>query len=174
MEHLIAEIVAVAQDHALLAYSLALVFAGAESFPVFGAVVPGTATIVAFGALVPSGALQFWPLVLATTTGAILGDGFSYWLGHRYKAGVAAIWPLRRHPGLIAQGEAFFTRHGGKAIVAARFTPGVRAVVPLVAGITGMPVVRFYGVNVLSAVLWAPSHVVMGFLIGASLTVLGA
>ena len=174
MEHVVAGIVAVAQAHALLAYSLALALAGAESFPVFGALVPGTATIVALGALVPSGALQFWPLVLATTVGAILGDGFSYWLGHRYKAGVAAIWPLRRHPGLIAQGEAFFVRHGGKAIVVARFTPGVRAVVPLVAGIAEMQVVRFYGMNVLSAVLWAPSHVMMGVLIGASLTVLGA
>lgn len=174
MEHLVAGIVAVAEAHARLAYGLALLLAGAESFPVFGAMVPGTATIVALGALVPSGALRFWPLVVATTAGAILGDGFSYWLGHHYKAGVAAIWPLRRHPGLIGQGEAFFARHGGKAIVAARFTPGVRAVVPLVAGIAGMPVVRFYGVNVLSAVLWAPSHVVMGVLIGASLTVLGA
>jgi undecaprenyl-diphosphatase len=174
MEHLVAGIVALAQAHALLAYSLALVLAGAESLPVFGAAVPGSGAIVALGVLVPSGALGFWPLVLATTAGAIVGDGFSFWLGHHYRAEAATIWPLRHHPGLISQGEAFFAHHGGKAIVAARFTPGVRAVVPLVAGIAGMPMVNFYSVNVLSAVLWAPAHVVMGVLIGASLTVLGA
>ena len=82
MQHLVAGIVALAQAHALLAYGLSFLLASAESFPVLGAAVPGTATIVAFGALVPSGALQFWPLVFATTAGAIVGDGFSYWLGH--------------------------------------------------------------------------------------------
>ncbi|HVB18046.1 MAG TPA: VTT domain-containing protein [Stellaceae bacterium] len=174
MPHLVAAIVALAEAHRLLAYGLAFLMAGSEALPVFGAFVPGTATIIAFGALVPSGALQFWPLVVATTGGAIAGDGFSYWLGHHYKLRVAAIWPLRRHPGLIAQGEAFFAQHGGKAVVIARFTPGVRAVVPLVAGIVGMPILRFYAVNALSAVLWAPSHVIVGVLIGVSIAVLGA
>ena len=174
MGHVVDAIVAFAQAHRALAYALAFVLAGGESFPVIGAAVPGTATIVAFGALVPSGALQFWPLVLATLTGAIVGDGFSYWLGHHYRAEVARVWPLRRHPGLMDQGKAFFARHGGKAIIAARFTPGVRAIVPLVAGVAGMSAVRFYAVNVFSAVLWAPSHVVTGVLIGASIAVLGA
>lgn len=174
MEHLIADIVALAQGHRLLAYAIAFLLAGAESIPVVGAVVPGTATILAFGALIPSGALQIGPLVIATTAGAIAGDGISYWLGHHYKAGIATIWPFRRHPRVIAKGEVFFARHGGKAVVIARFAPGVRAVVPLVAGIAGMPAVRFYAVNVLSAVLWAPSHVLIGVAVGASLEVLGA
>ena len=174
MSHVVHAIVAVASAHAPLTYVLAFLLAGAESFPVIGALVPGTAAIVAFGALVPTGAIGFWPLLLATTVGAIVGDGLPYWFGHRYKEHVAAIWPLRRHPGLIAAGEAFFARHGGKAIVIARFTPGVRAVVPLVAGIARMSAARFYSMNVLSALLWAPAHVVMGVLIGELLTVLGA
>ena len=174
MQHLVGGIVALAQAHSLLAYGLAFLLAGSEAIPIIGAAIPGTATIVALGALVPSGALQFWLLVVATTAGAIVGDGFSYWLGHHHRARAAAIWPLNRHPELIGQGEAFFARHGGKAIIIARFTPGVRAIVPLVAGVTGMPVARFYGVNVVSAVLWAPPHVMMGVVVGASLTVLGA
>lgn len=174
MEHFVGGIVALAQAHRLLAYSLAFLLASGESLPVLGALIPGTATIVAFGALVPSGAVQFVPLALATMAGAIAGDGFSYWLGHRYRADVAKIWPLRRHPGLVDRGEAFFAHHGGTAIITARFTPGVRAVVPLAAGVAGMPVIRFYVMNVLSAILWAPLHVLMGVLIGASLTVLGA
>ena len=174
MAHLVAAIVAVARAHALLAYGLAFLLTGLEAFPVAGALVPETATIVAFGALVPSGALLFWPLLLTTAAGAIAGDGFSYWIGHHYKARAATIWPLRRHPNLVLRGEAFFARHGGKAIVVARFTPGVRAVVPLVAGIIGMTPVRFYAMNVLSALAWAPLHVVMGVAIGASLTILGA
>jgi membrane protein DedA with SNARE-associated domain len=174
MEHLVSSIVAVAGDHAALAYALAFVLAGAEAFPVLGAAVPGSAAIVALGALVPSGALALWPLVLATTAGAVAGDGLSYWLGHHYKDRAAAIWPLRKKPDLLPKGEAFFARHGGTAVLIARFTPGVRAVVPLVAGILGMKMVRFYVANIVSAVLWAPTHVALGLGIGASLAVLGA
>jgi len=81
MAHVVDTIVAFARSHTLLAYGLAFLLAGAESFPVLGALVPGTAVIVAFGALVPTGALQFWFLVLSTTAGAIVGDGLPYWLG---------------------------------------------------------------------------------------------
>ena len=98
MGHVVAGIVAFAEAHRLVAYALAFLLAGGESFPVIGAAVPGTATIVAFGALVPSGALRFWPLVVATMAGAIAGDGLSFWLGHHYRAAVVRIWPLRRHP----------------------------------------------------------------------------
>jgi membrane protein DedA with SNARE-associated domain len=164
ISHWVQSVVDFARAHTLLAYGLAFLLTGAEAFPIVGALVPGTAVIIALGALVPAGALRFWPLVAFATTGAIAGDGFSYWLGHRYKLEAANHWPLRGHPSLIERGEAFFRRYGGKAILVARFTPGVRAVVPLVAGITGMPAVRFYTLNIISAVLWAPAHVVMGVL----------
>lgn len=172
--HIIQDLVSFARTHTVLAYGLAFLLTGAEAFPVFGALVPGTAVIIALGALVPAGALHFWPLVGFATAGAIAGDGLSYWLGHHYKTEAVNRWPLRRYPSLIQRGEAFFSTHGGKAILIARFTPGVRAVVPLVAGITGMSAARFYTLNILSAVLWAPAHVVMGILVGATLTVLGA
>ncbi|HZU88786.1 MAG TPA: DedA family protein, partial [Stellaceae bacterium] len=75
MEQLVSSIVAVAGAHAALAYALAFVLAAAEAFPVLGAAVPGSAAIVALSALVPSGALALWPLILATTAGAVAGDG---------------------------------------------------------------------------------------------------
>jgi len=125
-------------------------------------------------ALIPGGTLLLWPLLISTTLGAIAGDGLSYWIGHHYRERTAALWPLRHYHGLIAHGKALFVRHGGKAVVIARFTPGVRAVVPLVAGMVGMPSVRFYGTNILSAVVWAPTHIAAGVIVGASLTLLGA
>ena len=84
MGHIVSIVVDFASNHAGWAYALAFVVAGFESFPVLGAVIPGTATIVALAALVPEGALSIWPLAAATTAGAIAGDGFSYWLGHAY------------------------------------------------------------------------------------------
>ena len=86
----------------------------------------------------PDGALAVWPLITATTAGAVAGDGLAYGIGHRCKGTARQIWPLRRNPTLVDKGTAFIARHGGKAILIARFTPGVRAVVPLAAGILGM------------------------------------
>ncbi len=166
--------VAFARSHALLAYLLGTLLAAAEALPVVGAVVPGSATIIAFGALIAAGALRFWPFVAAVALGAVIGDGLSYELGRRYQRAVLERWPLSRHPELAARGEVLFARHGGKSILIARFTPGVRAIVPVLAGILEMPPARFFAANLGSAIVWAISHVLFGVLLGASLELLGA
>lgn len=171
--HLSDMIIHTAKTHAFLAYVLAFVLTGAEAFPIIGALVPGTAIIVGFGALVPTGALHFWPLVAWSTGGAILGDGLPFWFGSRFRDRATELWPLNLHPGLLPKGQAFFERHGGSAVIIARFTPGVRAVVPIVAGVSGMRPLRFYLLDVVSAVIWAPAHVGAGVLVGASLAILG-
>jgi undecaprenyl-diphosphatase len=150
------------------------ILALSESIPIIGVVVPGTAVILALSTLVPSGGLVLWPLLIAATLGAIVGDGLSFWLGHRYHREILGLWPLNRHPELIQRSEAFFTRHGDKSVFLARFTPGVRAFVPLLAGMLGMSVSRFYAVNIASALAWAPSHILPGVLVGATFSIFGA
>jgi membrane protein DedA with SNARE-associated domain len=150
-----------------LAYGLVLLLAFSESLPVLGAVVPGTAIIVGLAALVPSGVLKLSPLLVAALIGAMIGDGLSFWLGHRYHEQILTRWPFRRYPQLIERSEAFFKKHGGKSVFLARFTPGVRAFVPLVAGMLKMPVGRFYISNILSALIWAPLHILPGVALGA-------
>ena len=174
MQAFVSAIMAFAAAHSLLAYGLAFLLAGAEAFPVAGALVPGTAVIVGLGALVPGGALAMWPLIGATAAGAIAGDGFSYLFGRHYKQRAMVLWPLRARPGLLASGEAFFARHGSKAVLISRFLPGVRAAIPMVAGMSGMALARFYAVDACAAGLFALAHIVFGMAIGASLTVLHA
>ncbi|WP_018898076.1 bifunctional DedA family/phosphatase PAP2 family protein [Rhizobium sp. 2MFCol3.1] len=161
-----------AQPH--LAYGAVFLLALSESVPVIGAVIPGTAIIVALSALVPSGVLALWPLLAAAIAGAIAGDGIAFWLGHRYHRHILSLWPISRYPAVIARSEAFFERHGDKSVFIARFAPGIRAFVPLLAGMLAMPVRRFYLVNILSAVVWAPSHILPGVLVGASFGALGS
>lgn len=161
-------------SHAHLAYAAVFLLALSESIPVIGAVVPGTAIIVGLAALVPSGVLTLWPMLIWAFAGAIVGDGLSFWLGHHYHREILLRWPLNRYPELIARSEAFFERHGGKSVFLARFTPGVRAFIPLVAGILRMPARRFYLANILSALVWAPSHILPGVFVGAYFSVAGA
>ena len=170
---LVSSAVAFLTAHPHIAYLAVFLLALSESIPIIGVVVPGTAVILALSTLVPSGALVLWPLLIAATSGAIVGDGLSFWLGHRYHGEILGLWPLKRHPELIQRSEAFFTRHGDKSVFLARFTPGVRAFVPLLAGMLRMPVGRFYAVNVASALAWAPSHILPGVLVGATFSILG-
>ena len=167
-------LVALARAHQGLAYGLVGLVALSESLPVIGAFVPGDAVILGISALVPTGALGLWPLMGAALAGAIAGDAFAFWLGRHYHAELLNRWPLRGRPRLVTRGTAFLQRHGGKSVFVARFTPGVRAIVPVIAGILQMDVARFYLMNVLSALLWSPAHILAGAAIGASFVLLGA
>ena len=141
------------------AYAAVLLLALSESLPVIGAVVPGSGVIIALSALVPGGTLKFWPMLIAALAGAVIGDGFAFWLGHRYHREILTRWPLVRQPDAVARAETFFTRHGDKSVFIARFTPGVRAVIPLFAGILGMRARRFYFANILSALVLSLIHI---------------
>lgn len=155
--------------HPEISYGLVFLAATFESMPLLGSVIPGSTIILAVSATAPSGAVSFWPLIFWAVFGAIIGDGASYWLGRRYQRRILAAWPCNRYPQLAEKSEAFFATHGGKSVVVGRFTPALRPFVPLFAGILDMPPRRFYLANILSALLWAPAHVVPGIALGATL-----
>lgn len=167
-------VIELARAHRVGAYGLVGLVALCESLPVIGAVVPGDAIILGISALVPTGALRLWPLMVAALCGAIFGDGFAFWLGRHYHGAILGRWPFRNRPRLVARGTAFLHRHGGKSVFVARFTPGVRAIVPVLGGILQMDAVRFYLMNVFSALLWSPVHILAGAAVGASFVLLGA
>ena len=159
--------------HPGLAYAVVFVLTFFEAVPFVGVVIPGQGITMAISAFVPSGAVDLGPLLAASTGGAVIGDGVSFWVGRRYKAHILERWPLNRSPQVIARSRAFFDRHGGKSVFLARFVPWLRAFVPLMAGILDMPVRRFYLGNVLSALVWGPIQVLPGLIIGASLGMFG-
>ena len=148
------------QHNVFWAVLITLLAAASESLVVIGAFIPGTALILALGAASGLGYMPLWPLILAATIGAILGDGLSYWMGHAHRAGIAAVWPFSSRPEILKTGENFFGRYGWAGIALARFLPGVRAIVPVVAGTSGMRPLPFYAANVGSAIIWAPAHLV--------------
>ncbi|HEX6138586.1 MAG TPA: phosphatase PAP2 family protein [Casimicrobiaceae bacterium] len=160
--------------HPLLA--LGLVFAGSflESLAVVGTIAPGSSIVFAGGVLVGLGALDPWQTAAVAIAGAILGDGSSYWLGRHYHDALCSRWPLRKYPALLERGRVYFAAHGGKSVFLGRFFGPVRAIVPIVAGMSSMPAGHFYAMNVASAFAWAAAHLVPGALFGASLEIAGA
>ena len=166
IDQMIHEIVAFIGRHAIWAGPIMFAVAFGESFAFASLLFPGTAIMIAAGAFIPGGTLDALPLLIGCIAGATTGDAISYWLGRRYGHLVERVWPFTRHPELLARGYAFFERHGGKSVFIGRFFGPFRAVIPLVAGISKMPIARFWVANVASALVWAPALLLPGVLAG--------
>jgi membrane protein DedA with SNARE-associated domain len=132
--------------------------------PIVCSVIPGSTIILALSALVPGGELQLAPVLASAAAGAMLGDGTAFWIGHRAQREILSAWPMSRYPAILAQSEAFFHRFGTLAVLLGRFVPPIRAFVPITAGALGMSPARFYAVNIVAVLLWAPAHVLPGVL----------
>ena len=156
--------------HPFAAFALVFFVSLGEALFIVGLFVPSTFVLIAVGALVGAGKLPFLPILFLASAGAIIGDALSFWVGHHYEGRLRSVWPFRRYTALLDRGEAFFQRHGGKSIFIGRFVPGVKAIVPGIAGMVGMDFVRFSAVNVTSAFVWAGAHLVPAAGIGLGLS----
>ncbi|MCC8405841.1 VTT domain-containing protein [Paraburkholderia sp. MMS20-SJTN17] len=174
MEHAYIHLLHLLAGHA--SWMLAVVFLAAflEAIAVIGTFIPGSTAMFLAGALTGTGSLSLaWVFVWAIV-GAVAGDGLSFWLGDRYKERIVLLWPFRSHPEVLDAGRRYFLKHGAKSVVLARFLPPLRAIVPVVAGMMNMGPLRFFAINVLSALLWAPAHILPGVVFGASVLLAGA
>ena len=140
-----------------------------ESLAAVGIVVPGVAILFAFGAMAGTGVLDIYSTLLWAFAGAVVGDGISFWLGYHYHEKLKKWWPFNRHPEWLEHGEQFFYKYGVFSVVIGRFVGVVRPFIPVVAGMMDMPPIRFFVVNVLSAMVWAPVYLLPGYLTGAAL-----
>jgi membrane protein DedA with SNARE-associated domain len=141
--------------HRAWAGPIVFLLAFGESLAFVSLLFPAWAVLVGIGALIGAGNLSFWPIWIAASIGAALGDWLSYWIGVKIGPPVAHVWPLSRRPDLLPKGEAFVKRWGAPAIFIGRFFGPLRASVPLVAGIFRMPYLQFQVANFTSAFVWA-------------------
>jgi len=156
------QVTAFVREHAAWAPPIIFGLAFAESLAFISLLVPAWAAIVGIGALAATNGILFWPVWVAASLGAAFGDWLSYWIGLKLEHSVQHVWPLSRHPDLIARGEAFMKRWGILGIFIGRFFGPLRASVPLVAGIFEMPYWRFQFANFTSAFVWAAVLLTIG------------
>jgi membrane protein DedA with SNARE-associated domain len=160
-EWISATMLAVSSNYWLFVFLVFLVCVGEAVF-ILGLLVPSLPILLLVGGLIATQDLNFWPIFFAATLGGIVGDAISYWIGFFLKDKIKTVWPFRNYLPLIARGELFFQRHGGKAIFIGRFITGLKAVVPGVAGMLGMNWGYFTFINTISAFVWAASHILPG------------
>jgi membrane-associated protein len=102
-------------------------------------------------------------LLVMISTAGILGNSLGYWFGNKVGPAMYS-WKenilFKRH--YLEQAHDFYEKHGGGAIIAARFIPIVRTFAPIVAGIVQMNKSKFFLFNIIGSVSWVFSMLVGG------------
>jgi membrane-associated protein len=155
-----------------LVYLILFAVIFAETGLVVTPFLPGDSLLFAAGALAATGAMSVEILLPSLIVAAILGDAVNYSVGariaHRFLpggqgAGALSRWVKAEH---VHRAHEFFVRHGGKAVVLARFVPIVRTFLPFVAGGADMPYRQFAIYNITGGVLWVSLCTFAGYLFG--------
>ena len=154
-------------------YGLLFAIVFAETGLVVTPFLPGDSLLFAAGTLAGAGLLD--PLYTASIifVAAVMGDAVNYAIGRRVGPRVfratdtTSLWQRLLNREHLDRAHAFFEKHGGKAIVLARFVPIVRTFVPFVAGAGYMSRRHFVFYNVTGAFAWVTVCVGAGYLFGA-------
>ena len=157
------------RDNSALAGPVLGLITFGESMVLIGAFFPATALMLIAGGLAAEGSVSIVEVLLWCVAGAFLGDAVSYWLGRRLGPAAWRSRLLRNQRRLAARSRLFFRRWGVLSIYLCRFMGPVRAFVPLIAGITGMPHMKFQLANFGSAAVWVPIMLAPGYLGGLGL-----
>lgn len=153
-------------------YGIVFLIVFAETGLVVTPILPGDSLLFAAGTLCGAGLLN--PVIMGSLliAAAIIGDAVNYSVGRSIgpKIFSAEDQTSRLHRLLnrehLEKAHAFFEKHGGKAIVIARFVPIVRTFVPFVAGAGYMSYGAFAFYNVAGAFLWVGSCFGLGYIFG--------
>jgi membrane-associated protein len=145
----------------------ALVFSEAAAF--VGLVVPGETALLVGGALAGTGRLSLAVLTVLAVAAAIAGDSAGYEVGRLLgprltKTRAGRLVGERRW----ARAEAAMARRGGWAVLFGRWVGVLRALMPAIAGMTGLPYRRFLLFNAAGGTVWAVAVAAAGYLAGAS------
>ena len=138
-----------------------------ETGLLIGFFLPGDSLLFAAGFLASQDVFPIVQLNLILMVAAVVGDAVNYYLGLQMGERVFEQGRLRfvKHKHLMAA-KHFYERHGGKAIVLARFVPIVRTFTPFVAGIARMSYRRFVIYNIVGGIGWVFSMTMAGYWLG--------
>ena len=145
----------------------ALVLPAVEASALVGLVVPGETAVFVAGVVAHGGRLPIAAVIAAAAVGAVVGDQVGYRIGRRWGPGLVGRLPAR----LRTRGDQvtdFVARRGRWAVVLGRWTALLRALVPGVAGASGMTPRDFALFNVLGGVTWAVVISLLGYGAGAA------
>ena len=139
----------------------AIVFAEQAGLPL-----PAAPWLLTAGALSASGKLNPAQAIGVTALAAVMADSLWFYIGRRGGQRVLRTFcrlSLARNS-YVGHTKGLFLRHGLQTLVAAKFLPGLGAVMPPLAGALGMTTGRFLLFDGLGSLFYGSFYIVAGFL----------
>jgi membrane protein DedA with SNARE-associated domain len=153
---------------AWLVYLLVAAVVFAEDALFVGFVLPGE-TLAIIGGVTASVGHTHLAGVLAVVIGAaVIGDSVGFEIGRVAGPRILSFRLLDNHRHRLDSAQAFLRRRGGSAVFLGRWTAFFRAVMPALAGLSGMKYRVFLPWNAIGGIAWGTTAVVAGYLAGQS------
>ena len=139
----------------------------AESGLLIGFFLPGDTLLFTAGFFAAQGKLPLEWLIVSVIFAAITGDSVGYSIGRRTGHRI-----FTKKDGLlfrqeyIERAEKFYSEHGGKTIILARFIPVIRTFAPIIAGVGKMTYKRFLAFNIIGGFIWGGGVILLGAWLG--------
>ena len=150
-----------------LGYGLLSLIVFGETGLLAGFFLPGDSLLFAVGVVCALGYLKLPLVILVLICAAIIGDNTGYLLGRSAGPRVFSR-PKSRffNPEHVIRAREFYEKHGGRAIVYARFVPLIRTVMPFMAGVAGMAYPRFLTFSIFGGLGWISAMTFLGYKLG--------
>lgn len=139
-----------------------------------GFFLPGDSLLITAGIFAAAGVIPLRWLLLPVMLCAIVGDQLGYWIGRKmgpalYRREDSFIF-RRSH---LQRAREFYERHGGKAVIFARFVPIIRTFCPPVTGAALMPYKRYLIFDIFGGTFWVGAMILGGYTLGRSVPNIG-
>ncbi len=160
--------------HGPTAYALVGFLAFAEAGLMVGFFIPGETAVVVGGVLAGLGRVNLGTMMIVVVVCAVAGDSVGFEVGKK-----AGPWLLARRIPLVAREPLHGTaavrrtmqlleRYGGPAVFLGRFVAFARAVIPGLAGMSGLRYRVFLFWNALGGIVWGIGYTLLGYIVGIS------
>jgi membrane protein DedA with SNARE-associated domain/rhodanese-related sulfurtransferase len=130
-----------------------------------GLPIPAIPVLLAAGAVVADGQAHLSVVTGLSVAACLLGDVVWFELGrHRGRQALTLLCRISLEPdACVRRTENLFIRHGIRALILAKFIPGLSTLAPALAGLFKISIGRFFVFNGAGALLWSLSFLVLGY-----------
>ncbi len=149
------------------AYALVGALAFGEAALMVGFFIPGETAVVAGGVLAGLGRVNLEVMIAVVVLCAVAGDSVGYEVGRLFGP-----WILERRPlkdrSAVVRTMGMLERYGGPAVFLGRFVAFARAIIPGLAGMSGLRYPTFLFFNALGGLVWGVGYTLLGYAVGVS------
>ena len=136
-----------------------------ESFALIGIIIPGVVLLAIISGLAAT-SLSAIEVVFLAYFSSLLADVISFFIGFSFRNSLNKMWPFKRYPEFLKEGQNFFKSYGMIGLFTGKFIGPIRPLLPITAGSLNMDKKRFFLIEIFSCFLWALIYTIPGYYAG--------